>query len=252
MEVIRRDFLPADLESELRAAGVAGAVSVQARHSLAETTWLLDLAERHAFLRGVVGWVPLTEPALAGVLESLAGRSKLKGVRHILQDEPDDAYMLRADFNAGIGLLERFGLVYDILVFERQLPQALQLVDRHPHQVFVLDHIAKPRIREHALSPWRENVTELARRANVYCKLSGMVTEADWQAWSPGDLRPYFEAALGAFGPQRLMFGSDWPVLLLAGSYPRWHAALSEAISTLSESERERIMGGTAREAYRL
>jgi len=185
MQAIRRDFLPNDLEGSLRAAGIGGAVSVQARQSLEETIRLLDLAEGHGFLRGVVGWVPLTEPAVSGVLDKLAGRAKLKGVRHILHDEPDDGYMLRADFNAGISLLRRFHLADDILIFERHLPQTLQFVDRHPNQVFVLDHIGKPRIRERVLSPWRESITDLARRENVYCKLSGVVTEAARKSWTP-------------------------------------------------------------------
>jgi L-fuconolactonase len=252
LEPIRRDFLPEDLEPELRAAGIAGAVSVQARQTLDETAWLLDLAGRHAFLRGVVGWVPLADPGAAGALERFAGRTKLKGVRHLLQDEPDDDYMLRPDFNAGVGRLHRCQLAYDILIFERHLPQTVRFVDRHPNQVFVLDHIAKPRIRERALSPWRENVAELAKRGNVYCKLSGMATEADWQTWRPEDLRPYFDTVLEAFGPKRLMFGSDWPVLLLAGAYQGWHAVAAEMISALSSSERAWIMGGAAEEAYRL
>lgn len=252
MSPIRRDFLPGDLERELRAAGIDGAVSVQARQTLEETNWLLDLAGQHAFLRGVAGWAPLTEPGVAGVLEQFAGRTKLKALRHILHDEPDDDYMLRPDFNAGVSLLKRFNLAYDILIFERHLPQAIRFADRHPNQVFVVDHIAKPRIRERALSPWRENIAELAKRDNVYCKLSGMATEADWQAWRPEDLRPYFETVLAAFGPRRLMFGSDWPVLLLASPYQRWHEVVTGMISGLSASERERILGGTAVEVYKL
>ena len=252
MEPIRRDFLPGDLEPELRAAGMDGAVSVQARQTLEETNWLLDLAEQHAFLRGVAGWAPLAEPGVAGVLEQFAGRTKLKALRHILHDEPDDDYMLRADFNAGVSLLNRFSLAYDILIFERHLPQTMRFVDLHPNQVFVVDHIAKPRIRDGEISPWRENIAELARRQNVYCKLSGMVTEANWQTWRPGDFQPYFDTVLEAFGPARLMFGSDWPVLLLAGTYRKWREVVSGMISALSPSERDRIMGGTAEEAYRL
>lgn len=252
MQVIRRDFLPVDLEPELRVCDIDGAVSVQARQNLDETNWLLDLAEGHRFLRGVVGWVPLIDPAVSQVIEQLASRTKLKGVRHILHDEPDDSYMLCADFNAGVGVLGRFDLTYDILIFERHLPQTMQFVDRHPNQVFVLDHLGKPRIREQVLSPWREGIGELARRPNVYCKLSGVLTEADWKNWTPADLRPYFETVLEAFGPRRLMFGSDWPVLLLAGSYARWHAVVTGMIAELSESEQERLMGATAVEAYRL
>ena len=252
MQAIRRDFLPNDLEPELRANGVSEAISVQARQNLEETTWLLDLAERHAFLRGVVGWVPLIAPDVADVLEKLGGRAKLKGVRHILHDEADDDYMLRPDFNAGVASLRRFDLAYDILIFERHLPQTLRFVDQHPDQIFVLDHIAKPRIAEQVLSPWRENIAALGKRESVYCKLSGMATEAQWKSWTPRDFEPYFETVLEAFSPRRLMFGSDWPVLLVASSYGRWHATVTEAIAGLSADEQERIMSGTAVEAYHL
>ena len=252
MESIQRDFLPADLERELCGAGLDGAVTVQARQSLEETAWLLDLAARHPFMRGVVGWVPLAQPGVAAHLERFAARNELKAVRHVLHDEPEDRYMLRKDFNAGIRLLKSFGLVYDILVFERHLPQTIAFVDRHPGQVFVVDHIAKPFIRGGLLSPWRESMLQLARRENVYCKLSGMVTEADWSAWSESDLRPYFSVVLEAFTPRRMMFGSDWPVLLVAAGYQRWVDVVSNMIAALTPAERDRIMGGTAAEVYRL
>lgn len=252
MRVIRRDFLPQDLKRQIAAAGVDGVVSVQARQSLDETRWLLDLAEANDFIRGVVGWVPLVSPRVDEDLAALTTHPKLKAVRHVLQDEPDENYILRPDFNAGIRALRRFGLVYDILIFERHLPQTIRFVDQHPEQVFVLDHIAKPRVRDNVLSPWRENLRELARRPNVYCKLSGMVTEADWNAWSPQQLRPYLEAALEAFGPSRLMFGSDWPVCLVACAYARWRQLIDQFLAPLSPAERQRVMGGTAIEAYRL
>jgi L-fuconolactonase len=252
MAVLRRDFLPADLQAEIRDAGVGGVISVQARQSIEETEWLLDLAARHEFIRGVVGWAPLTDPRVEGALGPLSARPKLRAVRHILQSEPDENYVLREDFNAGIGVLERFGLSYDILIFERHLPQTIRLVDRHPNQVFVLDHIAKPRIREQALSPWRENLSELARRENVYCKLSGLVTEAHYQNWTEESLQPYIDTVLEAFGPRRVMFGSDWPVCLLAASYAQWLGIVSKAIAGLSAAERARILGETAIEAYKL
>jgi L-fuconolactonase len=174
----------------------------------------------------------------------------LRGLRHIVQDEPDPNYILRDDFNAGIRTMGRFGLVYDILIFERHLPQTIKFVDRHPKQVFVLDHIAKPRIRAGEISPWRENIQELARRQNVYCKVSGMVTEADWVQWTPGQMTPYIEVVLEAFGPRRLMFGSDWPVCLLASPYAKWVTLMEMTFGTLSISEQERIWSGTAFEAY--
>lgn len=252
MARLRRDYLPADLQAEIAAAGIGGVISVQARQSLEETRWLLDLADQHDFIRGVVGWAPLVSPTVAADLEPLARRRKLRAVRHVLQDEPDADYMLRSDFNEGVWTLERFGLVYDILIFERHLPQAIRFVDRHPRQVFVLDHIAKPRIRDGELSPWRDNLRELARRENVYCKLSGVATEANWQTWTAAELRPYLETAVEVFGPKRLMFGSDWPVCLVACAYRVWHRLVKDFVALLSADEQERILGGTAVEAYRL
>jgi L-fuconolactonase len=249
---LRRDFLIDDLNQVLRDAGIHGAVAVQARQVLEETEWLLGLAERYEFMRGVVGWVPLVERGVRNQLEKLSLRPKLKAVRHVLHDESDDFYMLREDFNRGVAYLKDFNLRYDILVFERHLPQTIEFVDRHPQQVFIVDHIAKPRIKDGMLSPWRENIIELARRENVYCKLSGMVTEAIWEGWTASNLQPYFEIALKAFGPARLMFGSDWPVVLLASSYRRWVETVQRAIASLSVDEQTLILSGTARKAYRL
>ncbi len=252
MAVIKRDFLPADLQKEIAAVGIDAVVSVQARQTLEETRWLLELASRSSFIKGVVGWVPLVDPAVSEALDRFAGEQKLKAVRHIVQDEPEDRYLLGEDFNRGIKELARTGLVYDILIFERHLPYAIQFVDRHPNQVFVLDHIAKPKIKEKVVSPWRENMKELAKRKNVYCKLSGMATEGDRANWTEADLKPYFETAIEAFGPKRLMFGSDWPVALLATGYRRWFETVNHAIARLSQAERDRILGGTAAEAYKL
>jgi L-fuconolactonase len=252
MGVLRRDYLPTDLQGEIAETGIDGVVSVQARQSTQETAWLLELAEGNPFIKGVVGWVPLVSPEISWELERFSGQVKLKAVRHVLQDEPDDDYMLRADFDRGMGLLKEYGLRYDILIFERHLRQAITLVDRHPELTFILDHVAKPKIRENLISPWRENMKELARRPNVYCKLSGMATEGDHTAWTALQLRPYMQVALEAFGPKRLMFGSDWPVCLLAVSYRRWYELVAEFIAPLSSGERERIMGGTAVEAYGL
>jgi L-fuconolactonase len=252
LDVLRRDFLPADLKKEIGAAGVDGVVSVQARQSLEETRWLLELAEKNDFIRGVVGWAPLISADVGKDLEEFAGRKKLKGVRHVLQEEKDDRYAVREDFVRGVGALKKFGLVYDILIFEKQLPAAIELVDKFPNQIFVLDHVAKPKIREKIISPWRERMKDLAKRENVYCKLSGMATEADHGGWEAADLRPYVEVVLEAFGAKRLMFGSDWPVCLLAVTYQKWVATAAEFTAKLSAAEKERIMGGTAVEAYKL
>jgi L-fucono-1,5-lactonase len=252
MGVLQRDFLVHHLEGVLAESGIDGVVSVQARQTLAETRWLLELAHRHDFIRGVVGWVALTDPKVGHDLEHFATHAKLKSVRHVLHDEPDDLYILREDFNGGIALLKDFGLRYDLLIFERHLPQTIQFVDRHPNQIFILDHIAKPQIKKGVISPWRENITELARRENVFCKLSGLITEANWQSWTEADLDPYLQIALKAFGPDRVIFGSDWPVILLASSYKRWAEIVQRSISHLSEYEQERILGKTATEVYRL
>ena len=249
---IRRDFGPEDLKREIDAAGIDGVVSVQARQTLEENDFLLGHARRHDFIKGVVGWVPLIDESVGAELERLAGQPKLKGVRHVLHDEEDDNYMLREDFNRGVAMIKDFGLVYDILIFEKHLPQTIQFVDRHPDQVFVLDHIAKPRIQANELAPWQSRIVELAHRPNVYCKVSGMATEADYQDWTPEQLEPYFDTVLSAFGPRRLMFGSDWPVCVVAVEYVRWAKLVRSWVSELPAADQERILGGTAVEAYKL
>lgn len=252
MSSLRRDFLPEDLLPEIQRCGMNGVISVQARQTLEETRWLLDLAAQHDFIRGVVGWAPLTEGNLQDILDPLTQDQKLKGLRHVLQAEPDERYILRDDFNRGIELLKQRELVYDILVFERHLSHVIQFVKRHPDQVFVLDHIAKPRIRDGILSPWREQMCALAEFPNVFCKLSGMVTEADYRTWNEQDLQPYFDTVLNAFGPSRLLFGSDWPVCLAAASYQTWCAIVTKQIAALTQSQQAAIMGGTAARVYRL
>ena len=252
MKALRRDFLPEDLEETIGPAGVQGVISVQARQTTGETEWLLSLAEEHRFIRGVTGWVPLMDPAVAGMLEKYAANPYLKGIRHVLQDEPDPEYMLRKDFNEGVRLLKHFGLLYEILIFERHLPQTLRFVDRHPEQLFVLDHIAKPRIRDHVLSPWKENLRELARRDHVICKISGLVTEADIFHWTEEQLHPYLETVLEIFGPGRVMFGSDWPVCLAACRYEQWLGIVKKSIASLSQDEQALILAENAKNIYRL
>lgn len=252
MRTIRRDFLPEHLRAEIASAGVDGVISVQARQNLMETEWLLGMAAQNDFIKGVVGWVELVSPNVGVGLEKFATHPKLKSVRHVVQGEPDDAFILRDDFNRGIRELRKFSLVYDILIFERHLPQTIEFVDAHPNQVFVLDHIAKPRIKEALFESWNKNMRELAKRPNVYCKVSGMVTEADFTTWTESQLQPYFDTVLEAFGPRRLMFGSDWPVCLVACGYARWHKLVSEWVGELSRDEQARVLGGTAIEAYKL
>jgi L-fuconolactonase len=252
MSVLQADFLPTHLKQELDRLGIGGAVSVQARQTIQETEWLLDLADENDFIKGVVGWVPLASSDVRKTLDALVERPKLKAVRHVVQDEPDDDFILRDDFNAGVSKLVDYELVYDILIYERHLPQAIEFVDRHPNQRFVLDHLAKPRAKERAIEPWRANIRRLAQRENVYCKLSGLATEADWQGWTYEQLSVYLDIALQAFGPERLMFGSDWPVCLLAASYSKWYEVITRFCSDLSVDEQNRVYGGTAIEAYGL
>jgi L-fucono-1,5-lactonase len=251
MASIRRDFLPEDLAAEIAGAGVDGVVSVQACHTIAETEWLLAMAAAHPWIRGVVGWVPLADPAAPALLERLAAHPSLRGVRHVLQAEPD-AFMDRSDFNAGLSRLHRLQLAYDILIVHHQLPAAIRLVDRHPDQTFVLDHIAKPDIRGGSRQPWSNNMSELARRPNVFCKLSGVVTEADYATWSEKQILPYMETALAAFGPERMMFGSDWPVCRAATPYADWVHTVERFAASLSADEQQALFAGTAVRAYRL
>jgi L-fuconolactonase len=249
---LRRDYLLPDLEAVTTSRGVTGTIAVQARQSMEETEWLSEIASGTDLIRGVVGWAPLIDPDAASHLERFACLPKVKGMRHVLHDEADPNYMLRDDFNRGVSLLKDYNLRYDILIFEQHLPQTIEFVDRHPNQVFILDHIAKPKIRERLLTPWRENMKELSRRSNVYCKLSGMVTEADWTSWQDEDLAPYIEVVLEAFGPRRIMFGSDWPVCTLAATYQRWADAVTKAIERFSADEQASILAGSAIEAYAL
>jgi L-fuconolactonase len=199
----------------------------------------------------VVGWVPLADPSVRHHLESLADEPKLCAVRHVVQEEPD-GFLMRNDFNQGVSILHQMHLAYDLLIREHQLAEAILFVDRHPQQVFVLDHLAKPGIKNGSWQPWSENLKELARRPNIFAKVSGLVTEADRATWNEAQLRPYFETALEAFGPARLMFGTDWPVCLVACPYRRWHQAVVSFTETLSPEERTEIFGGTAERAYRL
>jgi L-fuconolactonase len=252
MAILRRDYLADDLTAVALGAGVTGTVVVQARQMAEETEWLSAIAERSSLIRGVVGWAPLADKSAQAILERFAVLPKIRGMRHVLHDEPDDFYMLRDDFNRGVAHLSKLNLRYDLLIFEKHLPQTIRFVDRHPNQVFIVDHIAKPRIKERLLSPWRDHLAELAQRENVYCKLSGMVTEADWNSWTENDLKPYFETVLEVFGPGRLMFGSDWPVLTLASSYTGWMQAAQQALTALSQAEQQQIFHETAVEAYGL
>lgn len=252
MAALKRDYLPDDLQPDLRAAGFDGCVAVQASQSEAETDFLLNLAKRHPFIRGVVGWVDLRAEDAADRLAGFARNPLLRGIRHGLQDEPDDRFMLRPDFRRGLGYLKQFGLCYDLLIHPKHLPVALELVRAFPDQPFVLDHLAKPFVREQRMAPWGEDMRALAACSNVSCKLSGLVTEAVWGKWQPVDFRPYLDLALEAFGPDRLLIGSDWPVCRLSASYGETMRLITDYLHALSETERAKITGLTAARVYRL
>jgi L-fuconolactonase len=252
MAALRRDFLPADLKPELERNGFQGCVAVQARSTVEETRWLLDLAERTPFILGVVGWVDLRSPQLRSELESFKGKTKLVGVRHVVQDEPDERFLLQPDFLRGIAMLEEFDLAYDILIYTKHLPVAAEFVKRFPRQRFVLDHLAKPPIKSGALEPWTRDIRALAALPNVYCKVSGMVTEADWRAQKPADMRPYLDVVFDCFGTSRLMIGSDWPVCTVAGSYSRVMDLVKNYIGKRSAAEKDAVLGENAAKFWRL
>jgi len=252
MSVIRRDFLPVNLQETILETPVEGVVSVQARQSLEETDWLLKLASENEFITGIVGWLPLRQKNIKDLLEKYSGFPALKGVRHVVQGEPDPEFLTGREFNRGIALLKEYGLTYDVLIFAHQLPAAIRFVKQHPEQLFVLDHIAKPEIRHDKIVAWRKNLKELAQCENVFCKVSGMVTEAKYRIWTEEQLQPYLETVLDAFGPGRLLFGSDWPVCLVATEYGKWYDLVSRFFSTLSHDEQELIFGGNAQYVYHL
>jgi L-fuconolactonase len=252
MSVLKHDFLPDDLEPELKTAGTTGTVVVQARQNLEETSWLLELADQYAFIKGVVAWLDLRSMELGKELEEFAVHPKLVGVRHVIHDEADDDFMLRPDFIKGIAQLEAYDLVYDLLLFPRHLERAIKLVEKFPRQRFVLDHLGKPMIKAGIMEPWKSDITRLAANPNVWCKLSGMVTEADHKQWQYKDLLPYMELALDSFGPERIMLGSDWPVCKLAGEYSEVVKIVQEFIEALKLRDKERILYQNAIDCYQL
>src|SRR6185437_14441993 len=252
MTTLRRDFLPHDLRPELDRNNFQGCVAIQACHTLDETRRLLWLAEQNPFILGVVGWVDLQSPLLREDLAALAKNPKLVGVRHVVQAEPDDRFLLRPDFLRGVAALEEFDLAYDVLIYPKHLPVAAEFVSRFPRHRFVLDHLAKPLIKQASLQPWHGHLKQLASFPNVFCKLSGLVTEADWEHWTPEQITPYLDAAFECFGVERLMIGSDWPVCTLAASYTRTMDLVKDHLMKYPENARAAVLGGNAAKFWKL
>jgi L-fuconolactonase len=251
MGLLKRDFLPEDLASELGANGMDASIAVQADQSEEETLFLLNLAERARGVAGVVGWTDLASPRIEERLRFFSQYRKLCGFRHVVQSEPDD-FMLRPEFMRGISRLLEFGFAYDMLIYPKQLPAAIELAGRFPGQRFVVDHLAKPEIKTKGISDWAARISDIARNPNVYCKLSGLVTEADWRGWTPADFDAYLDVVFETFGVDRLMFGSDWPVCLLAGSYEQVRRIVEDYVDRNAPGAREKIFGENASRFYDL
>jgi L-fuconolactonase len=251
MAALRRNFLPADLKPELELTGFHGSIAVQARQTLEETRWLLELASSAPYICGVVGWVDLRSPDVRSQLDAFARNPKLVGIRHIVQSEPDDRFLLRPDFLRGISALAEFDLAYDILIYPKHLPVAAEFVSRFPSQRFVLDHLAKPPIKAGEVDSWARGLQELSAFPNVFCKLSGLVTEADWIHWKPEHFKPYLDTAFACFGPERLMIGSDWPVCTVAASYADALDIVRNYLSQHPPQVREAVLGGNAARFWR-
>ncbi len=252
LERLARDYLPSDLEPLLAAKQIDGSVAVQARQSVEESLWLLALAKAHPLVKGVVGWVDLRSDRVGDDLRVLAANPTFVGVRHVVQDEPDPRFVLGEGFIRGLRQLRQHGLTYDLLLYPSQLPAAIELVELLPEQPFVVDHLAKPRIVAGEIDGWGRDIRAIARHDNVCCKVSGMVTEAVRRGWKRDDFTPYLDVVLEAFGPERLMFGSDWPVCLLAGEYADVAAIPRDYFSRLSTTEQRMIWGDTAAGFYGL
>ena len=251
MEILKKDYLPKDLEPSLRETGFDGTIAVQARQMVHETEWLLELAGRHEIIKGVVGWVDLCSDRINEQLEKYSENSKLKGVRHVVQEEPDD-FMLGKAFQNGISQLKKYNLTYDLLVFPRQLPASIKLVEKFPEQLFVIDHIAKPDIKNKVVKGWEEDMKTIAGYSNVYCKLSGMVTETHWHNWSPEEFKVYIDIVISAFGDKRIMVGSDWPVCILSGDYKSVMEIVTKHCEQFSKEEQDNMLGTNCAQFYNL
>lgn len=251
-KAICRSYLPADLKTHLDACGIQKSVFVQTQHDVAENRWVLKLAEQNDFIAGVVGWVDLASEECESQLAEFKDHPKFVGIRHVVQDEPNEDFIVQPDVLRGLKVLQKHGVPYDLLFYTQHLKHAATLGAELPELPMVIDHLAKPKINDQVTAGWIDDLKAAAKFPNIYCKLSGMITEANWETWQPSDLKPYVESALEAFGPERCMYGSDWPVCELAGSYQRVFNALVEVLGPISESDRAAIFGGTAEKFYGL
>jgi len=252
MSELKRDFLPEDLKTRLTSIQFDGTIVVQARQSLEETRWLLELAQKYDFIKGVVGWVDLCSPDVTKQIKQFANNPYFKGVRHVIHDEADDQFMLSEEFQRGISVLKDFSLTYDLLLFPKHIPYALQLVEKFPEQLFVLDHIGKPDIKNKEISFWKEHLTKLAEYKNVYVKVSGMVTEADWKNWRKEDFKAYLDSVFNAFGPERVMIGSDWPVCTVSESYEAVMGIVLDYVKQYASGYENQILGENCSRFYSL
>lgn len=252
MAVLKHDFLPEQLAQECAANGIDASMAVQADQSENETNFLLDLAKKNERIAGVVGWVDLLSARVAERLEHFSHFEKLRGFRHVAQAEKDDHFLARGDFVKGVAQLRQFGFTYDILVYARQLPAAIELASSLPEQQFVIDHLAKPEIRAKKIEPWAGHMREIGQNKNVFCKVSGLVTEADWRNWKAEDFEPYLDVVFEVFGAERLMFGSDWPVCLVAATYRQVKQLVEDYVKGYSQADKDKIFGGTAARFYGL
>ncbi|GAA4934215.1 amidohydrolase family protein [Algibacter agarivorans] len=252
MSVIRRDFTPSDLKKVYDENDIDGCVAVQADQTLAETDFLIQLSNENDFIKGIVGWVDLRNKNVEADLEKYSAFKKVKGFRHVVQGEPDHNFLLRPNFLRGISALKKHDFTYDILIFPHQLGAALEFVKQFPKQKFIIDHIAKPYIKDGFFDGWKVLMSEIAKHENVHCKISGMITEADFKTWTPSQIEPYMNVVLNAFGNKKVMFGSDWPVCLVAGNYKQVKDLVTDFIANLSAAEQADIMGQNAIKFYKL
>ena len=251
MKFLQKDYLPSELELTLKRNHVDGCIAVQAMTAEVETRFLAELANTNAIIKGVVGWTDLTANDVEKKLSEFKEYSSIVGIRHIVQSEPDD-FLYDEKFRAGVSLLKEFGYTYDILIYPKQLKAATDFVRAFPEQTFIIDHCAKPDIKNREMDVWRKGITDLAMFPNVSCKLSGLITETSWKEWRPADFYPYLDVVFEAFGVERLMFGSDWPVMLLSGIYVQWKSLLEKYMENFPDEEKEAVFGLNAAGIYNL